>query len=115
MQSNRNVRSRDDVVFDTSVYIILAIVALLILFPVAFVFSASITPYEEVLRNGGFVLIPKVISWEAYATLIKKSTLADSFFVSAFITIIGTALNVIFTTLMAYPLSRKDLPWRKAF
>ena len=115
MQSNRNVRSRDDVVFDTSVYIILAIVALLILFPVAFVFSASITPYEEVLRNGGFVLIPKAISWEAYATLIKKSTLADSFFVSAFITIIGTTLNVIFTTLMAYPLSRKDLPWRKAF
>lgn len=115
LHKNVGVRGRGDRVFDWVVYAVLFLVAFSILFPMLFVVSASLTPYTEVIRNGGFLVIPRTISLEAYATLLRKSTLSASFQVSGIITVVGTLLNVILTALMAYPLSRKRLPGRKLF
>ena len=109
------MRGRRDRIFDGMIYVILFLVAFSILFPMLFVISASLTPYTEVMRNGGFLVIPRVISFDAYETLFQKSTLSGSFQVSTFITVVGTVLNVFFTALMAFPLSRKKLPGRKFF
>ena len=109
------VRGWRDQIFDGLVYAILFLVAASILLPMLFVISASLTPYSEVIRNGGFLIFPKIVSFEAYDVLLRKSTLAKSFQVSGFITGIGTVLNIVFTALMAYPLSKKRLPGRKFF
>ena len=115
LSRNVGVRGRRDRIFDGMIYVILFLVAFSILFPMLFVISASLTPYTEVMRNGGFLVIPRVISFDAYETLFQKSTLSGSFQVSTFITVVGTVLNVFFTALMAFPLSRKKLPGRKFF
>lgn len=108
LSRNVGVRGRRDRIFDGMIYVILFLVAFSILFPMLFVISASLTPYTEVMRNGGFLVIPRVISFDAYETLFQKSTLSGSFQVSTFITVVGTVLNVFFTALMAFPLSRKN-------
>ena len=115
LSRNVGVRGRRDRIFDGMIYVILFLVAFSILFPMLFVISASLTHYTEVMRNGGFLVIPRVISFDAYETLFQKSTLSGSFQVSTFITVVGTVLNVFFTALMAFPLSRKKLPGRKFF
>lgn len=115
LSRNVGVHGRRDRIFDGMIYVILFLVAFSILFPMLFVISASLTPYTEVMRNGGFLVIPRVISFDAYETLFQKSTLSGSFQVSTFITVVGTVLNVFFTALMAFPLSRKKLPGRKFF
>ena len=53
------VKSKGDVLFNILVYVIIFTVGLICLIPVLFVISASVTPYSELLKNGGFVLIPR--------------------------------------------------------
>ena len=76
LSRNVGVRGRRDRIFDGMIYVILFLVAFSILFPMLFVISASLTPYTEVMRNGGFLVIPRVISFDAYETLFQKSTLS---------------------------------------
>ncbi|TLS52633.1 carbohydrate ABC transporter permease [Paenibacillus antri] len=109
------VRNLEDKLFNAVVYTILAFCALIAVFPLLYVVSVSITPFGEVLRNGGFILIPREITFTAYKTLLTGSNLPQAFKVTVIITVVGTAINLVLTGLMAYPLSRKLLPGRQFF
>lgn len=107
------LRSRSDKRFELMLYIILGICALLCLFPLMYVVSVSLTPYAEVLRNGGFVVIPKKITLDGYRMFIDNGTMLSAYSVTIFITVVGTALNIVLTLLLAFPLSKRDLPLTK--
>ncbi len=94
------------------VYAILALLALCVVFPLMYVVSVSLTPYSEVLKNGGFAIFPSKINFETYRTFLLDSTIPRAYQVTLFITIVGTLVNLIVTTLMAYPLSKKNMPLR---
>ncbi|NOU67093.1 ABC transporter permease subunit [Paenibacillus sp. LMG 31461] len=98
--------------FEGVIYVILLLMAVCFIFPLLYVLSMSLTPFSEVMKNGGFIIIPKHISFEAYVLFLKDATIPRAFGVSLFVTIVGTALNVLLTVLMAYPLSKKTLPGR---
>ncbi|WP_168121224.1 carbohydrate ABC transporter permease [Paenibacillus sp. HB172176] len=98
--------------FDLVVFAILLVVGLLTLLPFMYVISVSLTPYSEVVRNGGFVLIPQHFTMDAYRQLFDRPVIPRAFSVTLFLSIAGTALNLMLTLLMAYPLSRKKLPGR---
>lgn len=106
------VRGIEDRIFDVIVYSILLLVGLATLFPMMYVVSVSITPMSEVLKNGGFVVIPQSVTFDAYKELLGNSAIPRAFSVTLFITVVGTAINMVLTVLMAYPLSRKTLPLR---
>jgi putative aldouronate transport system permease protein len=109
------VKGLEDRIVNSIVFVILALAAVSAIFPLLYVVSVSITPFAEVLKNGGFILIPKKITFDAYHKLLTESNLPRAFWVTIFITVVGTAANLIITTLMAYPLSRKKLPGRSFF
>ena len=109
------VSNTEDKLFQAVSYCILAIVGLAAVIPLLYVFSVSLTPFAEVLRHGGYVLFPKEITFNAYQKLIGTSTIPRSLGVTVYITVVGTAINLLLTTLVAYPLSRKYLPGRSAF
>ncbi|XID92667.1 carbohydrate ABC transporter permease [Paenibacillaceae bacterium WGS1546] len=106
------VKSASDRWFTIVMYSFLAAVGLSVLFPLLYVASVSLTPYSEVLKHGGFLIIPKEITFAAYKELWKQPYIFQAFNVTVFITLVGTLLNLVLTALMAYPLSRKDLPLR---
>ena len=109
------VRSLDDKIFNTIIYVILGLCGLAAILPILYVVSVSITPFGEVLRNGGFILFPKEVTFSAYRTLLTESNIPKAFEVTVLITVIGTAVNIVLTGLMAYPLSRRNLPGRNFF
>jgi len=107
------VKSRGDLLIDLIIDVTLVCVALLCVIPMLYVLTVSITPYSEVQRHGGFVLIPGHITFTAYNGLMKMPGFINSFFVTVFITAVGTALNLVTTILIAYPLSRSQLPGKR--
>ena len=109
------VKSKNDIAFEILVLVIITLVGLACLIPILFVISYSLTPMEEMLRNGGFSLIPRNITFSAYKQMLNDPTLMNAMKVSAFITIVGTAANLVVTLMLAYPLSRSYLPGRKVF
>lgn len=109
------VRGSEDKLFNTFIYIVLALVGLAAVVPLLYVVSVSLTPYAEVLKNGGYVIIPKEITFSAYSKLLSNPAIWNGMKITLFVTIVGTAINLILTVLFAYPLSRKGLPHRKFF
>lgn len=98
--------------FDGVIIIILSLTALATIIPFLYIIAGSFTSTEELLRKG-FVLFPTKFSFDAYAYIFSTSTIMRSLSVTIFITIAGTIINLVFTILMAYALSRKDLDGRK--
>lgn len=98
-------------VFDAFIYIILAVCFLLWLFPLLYVVLASVTPYEDVVK-ASLVIIPSRITMEGYRFIIDNSNMVQAFGNTTFITVVGTLVSMAVSILMAFPLSKKDLPGR---
>ena len=107
------VRSKNDKAFDLLVYGILLFILLITLIPVLFVVSMSFTPYAELIKRGGFVLIPTKFTMAAYREMLRDGLLLGGMWITVQVTVIGTILNLIATTLTAYPLSRRQMPGSK--
>lgn len=103
-------KPRYNLVFDTLVYAIVLAVFLVTLIPILYVISVSLTPYSEIVKNGGFVLLPKKVTLDAYNELLLDGKIWDGMWITIKATVIGTLCNVLVTMLMAYPLSRRGLP-----
>lgn len=89
------------------------IMVLLVIFcmlPLILLFSSSLNEEHALIVNG-YSFLPSKLDFSAYKYILVDSTqLLRGYGISALVTIVGTIVNLIFTTLFAYPLSRKDLP-----
>ncbi|GIP37865.1 sugar ABC transporter permease [Paenibacillus sp. J31TS4] len=104
-------RKSDEKLFDTVVNIIAALLVIVVLYPLIFIVSASFSDPAAVL-NGEVVLLPKHFTLAAYENVFQNKQIWNGYGNSIVYTLVGTAINLIMTTLAAYPLSRPDLPGR---
>ncbi|WP_413408787.1 carbohydrate ABC transporter permease [Paenibacillus amylolyticus] len=102
----------DEKVFDAIVYTIAAVIIVLVLYPLLFLVSASLSDPAKVL-SGEVWLLPKGFTLDAYTNILHNEKIWLGYRNTIFYTVIGTVINVIMTILAAYPLSRPDLPGRK--
>lgn len=99
---------------DVVIYGVLALFGLLTLFPVYYVFVVSMTPYSEVLSHGGFVVFPSKVTFDAFEAIFSSKTVPQALKITVLVTVLGTFLNLVVTTLLAYPLSKRHVPGRNA-
>ena len=101
-------------IFQAFTTLIILFLSISCVIPFILLISSSFTS-EVSLAKSGYSLIPGEFSMGAYNYLWKvKGSILRAYSMSVVITTIGTLLNVVMTLLFAYPLSRKDLPGRKA-
>lgn len=91
-------------------HIVLTLVALACLLPLLLVISASFMTDAEIAANG-YSLFPRNATIEAYKYVFQKpKQLINSYGVTIFVTIVGTGVGLILTTMLAYGTARKDYP-----
>ncbi|MCE4043962.1 MAG: carbohydrate ABC transporter permease [Lysinibacillus fusiformis] len=100
--------SKGDRAFTIFNYIFLAIVAVVVLYPLIFVLSASLSNPEYVI-SGDLWLWPKEFTVEAYEKVFQNPDIINGFINTLKYTFFGTLLNIVMTICAAYPLSRKNL------
>lgn len=101
--------------FQRAAHVVMILLCVFCLFPFVLLISSSITDEMTLIREG-YSVIPKVVSFDAYKYLfVSSKAIARGYKITVFVTVIGTLVNLTFTTLLAYPLSRKDLPHRSFF
>ncbi|WP_070042644.1 carbohydrate ABC transporter permease [Robinsoniella peoriensis] len=92
--------------------IILTIAVVIALMPIVLIVIASFTA-ENSLIQFGYSYVPKKWSLDAYYYMVKQGvTIARAYGVSFFVTIVGTSISVLLTTMLAYPMSRKSFKYR---
>ncbi|HZG78829.1 MAG TPA: carbohydrate ABC transporter permease [Paenibacillus sp.] len=93
-------------------YFILSLVALSCLLPLIHLAALSLSS-GEAITLGKVGLWPVEPTWEAYRKLIQGTDIVNALRNSLVITVVGTALNMVFTVLAAYPLAKKHFYARK--
>ncbi|MBB6732143.1 carbohydrate ABC transporter permease [Cohnella zeiphila] len=92
---------------------ILLISLLAVVFPFLYVVMTSFAPREEILTRG-FFLLPHRWTINAYGYLMNNRQFTTSFLNAVHITVVGTIVNMVLTSLMAYGLSKAWLKGRRA-
>ncbi len=92
--------------------VILILLCLLCVLPFLLLIASSLTQ-EKALAVNGYSFFPKSLSLDAYRYLwTSRIQILKAYGITVIVTFLGTTANIIITTLMAYPLSRRDLPGR---
>lgn len=105
-------KTKSDYVVDFFIYLSMTLFGLATLFPLYYVVVMSITPIAEVLRNGGFVVWPNEVTFEAYKYIFSSDRIPNALKITVLITVVGTFFNLVVTMFLAYPLSKRFLPGR---
>lgn len=106
-------QTRGDRVFEWMNYTLLTIILLLILYPLLFVVSASVSDPQAV-NSGKMWLWPKDITFLGYEKIFQNKEILYGYLNTITYTILGTSINLVMTILAAFPLSRKDLAGKNA-
>ncbi|WP_059041928.1 carbohydrate ABC transporter permease [Paenibacillus rubinfantis] len=109
------LNTRENRVFQTTAHIVMMLVVLISVLPFLLVFMSSITEENSLIVHG-YSLFPQKFSLYAYEYIAQKGDkILRAYGITLFITVVGTLVNLLLTALLAYPLSRRDLPGKKFF
>jgi putative aldouronate transport system permease protein len=105
-------QSIGDKIFDTVIFLFIALAVVICVYPFIYVVSISISSGTAV--NKGLVyFFPVNIDFSAMKTVLTYKQLWISYGNTIFYTVAGTLANMVFTCLAAYPLSRRRFFLRK--
>lgn len=101
--------TKGDAVFTIVDYVLLALVSVIVLYPLIYVVSCSFSDPISVMECKVY-LWPVNASLKSYKQVFEYTPIWIGFRNSLAYTFLGTLLNLVLTLLIAYPLSTRDLP-----
>jgi len=111
MNSQKKLGSR---AFDVANLIALAALVFVTIYPLYYIGIVSISDGTAVNR-GDVRLLPVDPTFEAYLTVFRNKDIWRAYSNTIIYTVAGTLINLFFSSLCAYPLSRKDFYGRSVF
>ncbi|MBJ6360143.1 carbohydrate ABC transporter permease [Paenibacillus sp. GCM10012307] len=103
-----------DYVFKLFVYVFLVAVLLVTFLPFWNILVLSLNSAGDTVR-GGIYFWPRDITFNSYQQILNDTEILNGIWVTIKRTVIGTPLSVLVITMLAYPLSRRQLLGRKSF
>lgn len=112
MKTKAVKRCREDVIFDTVIFIILTLILFIVAYPLYWVIISSFSDPTAV-SAGKVLLRPMGFTLKGYAEVFKNSQVMRGFFNSIVITFVGVCVNLAVTLPTAYALSRDNFSGKK--
>ena len=100
-----------DNVFMTVLYVVLALVLIVVIYPLLFVLFASMSDPQYV-NSGALLLYPKGFNLLGYQQVFRDQRILIGYGNTIYYTVFGTILAVAVNMMGGYALSRDDLPGR---
>jgi putative aldouronate transport system permease protein len=105
--------TKSDKVFIAFSYIFVFFVICATLYPFLYVVSSSLSD-PVIVGKGEVWLFPKGITLDAYKAVLKDPQIWKGYYNTIWYVTVGTIINIVMTTLTAYPLSRRHFDGRNA-
>ena len=103
--------SKSDALFYVICYAIVAILCLIVLYPLIYILSASFSSPAQV-SSGRVWLFPVEPTLYSYSLILQYKNVFIGYGNTIFYTVVGTMINVALTMICAYPLSRREFSGR---
>ncbi|GGF89429.1 sugar ABC transporter permease [Paenibacillus albidus] len=106
--------SKGDKLFLVSTYIYLCLALVVVIYPLIYILSASISDPQDV-NSGAMWLFPKNLTLDGYKLVFENPKIWNGYLNTIIYTVIGTLLNLVVTLPASYALSRSDFVGRQFF
>ena len=107
------MRFKDEKRWNLAAHIVLIILSFMAVMPFILLVIASFTDETTALMNG-YSYFPEKLSLSAYAYIANEAeTIFRAYGVTIIVTVIGTAISLLITSMLAYMLSRNGLPGKR--
>ena len=100
--------------FDVINFAWMALFCLCCIYPLYYVLIGSFNQGADYAK-GGIYLLPRLFTFENYKVVLKESQMWHSYLVTFGRTIIGTLTALVFTSVVAYAMSRNNLKFKGVF
>lgn len=105
-------RTPGEKVFDVVNAIGLGLLCLLTIYPVLYVLFASLTNGNLLVAHTGLLLWPLEPNLDAFKLVLRNQQIITGFKNTIIVVIVGTVLNLIFTSIGAYFMAQKNVLWK---
>lgn len=96
------------------VHLVFVIICCLCLIPFLLLVSASLTDEMSIIQQG-YSFFPGKFSLESYKFLFQEPKMIfNAYGVSVIVTVVGTFSSLAIMSLLAYPISRREMPFRSS-
>lgn len=107
-------KGKDIIILNIFSYVFISTIAALAVIPFYLLIVNSLQSEESVLQFG-YSIIPKEFNLSAYEFIFSRpEKIIHAYGVTLFVTLVGTAISLFFTSMTAYVVSRKDVKYRNA-
>ncbi len=108
------IRTRGEKIFTVVNYIFLTLLAVLMIYPFWDIVRISLSTPAEAAKLS-FTLFPKEPTTAAYAQVFRNEFIWQGYGNTIIRILLGMPLQLVLMVATAYPLSKKDLPYRNVF
>ncbi|KRM23705.1 ABC transporter permease subunit [Schleiferilactobacillus harbinensis] len=115
MHANHLIKdTRGDKVFKFFLFIFIVLAVLLVLYPLIYIVSASVSDLQSV-NSGAMWLLPHGFTLEGYKVILNYGDIWRGYGMTIFYTVSGTLVSLALTIPCAYAISRPDFSGKKWF
>ena len=108
----RSIRYNVDTVCSVISTLFLVVFLIAVVYPFVYTINLSLSNSAAALRGGVF-LLPRGFDVSSYHTVLGSRFIWSGYVNSVFVTVLGTCVQVLFTALIAYPLSKRRMKGRR--
>ena len=101
-----------EIIFQTFLVLIMIGLMIVTLYPIWYVFVASLSDATEVIKANGSMLWIKGFNLDAYVEVFKNKNIWTGYANTLFVVFTGTFLSLLVTAIGGYFLSRKNVMWQ---
>lgn len=100
-------------IFDFCNTVLMILICIITLYPLWYVAMCSVSNPMLLTQHRGVLLAPLGLTLKGYETVLSYKAIWKAYAVTFFEVLVGTTLNMVFTILFAFVLSRKNMMWHK--
>lgn len=109
------VQSKKEKAADKVLTLLFILLALFCVVPILYILSASLSDEIQITKEG-YSLLPRGFSLEAYKYILESpKPIINAYGVTILVTLGGTAVSLLVTTMLAYVIARKDFKVGRVF
>ncbi|MEK4061919.1 MULTISPECIES: carbohydrate ABC transporter permease [unclassified Paenibacillus] len=109
MKIKRTIGER---LFDGANMLLMVVMIIFTLYPLLHVLNASLSDSGRLMAHSGLLFFPEGFNLDSYKLVLSNPSILSGYRNTIVIVVLGTALNLLFTILGAYTLSRKNFMLR---
>ncbi|WP_208586569.1 carbohydrate ABC transporter permease [Gracilibacillus suaedae] len=107
------MRTKEDIIFDTSNIIFMIILCIFMLYPFLNQVAISLNDATDSVR-GGIYLWPREFTWHNYEHVFEKAAIYQAIFISVLRTIVGAGIGLFCTAMVAYAIAQPNFIFKKS-